>query len=223
MADDPEAPGWQMRLCANVCGPPIARLRFPRRTSLMEREMPLFTRGSLLCFVLGFVRGYLNSSANLDDFMNGGGTFFSGLLALGAIYDSCMINASFFIMFLVWSTTNAVLFDITFSFLPNLLHQSQYWSAPNGWVPYAFALDNVLLLVGAALQLKLAIQAKAILDDALPDWKNQATYGVTGQPGAQAVAQQPLLGNSFGMNRPQAQSSNNSFRAFSGGGQRLGS
>lgn len=205
-----------------MCTPPIPKLHFNNRTAVMDREFPFFWKGTFALLILGFSRSYLNASGLLDDFMSGGTDFFAGLLGLFAIYDCCTMNASFFVMFIVWSVTNAVFFDFLLSFLPNIfVNFSLYWTAPNPWVPYAFLLDNIIMLITCALQLKLSLQAKAMLDAGIPGWQNMVTWGTSQSQGG-SVSQQPLLGQQVRTSATRPQAMGNSFQAFSGGGQRLG-
>mmetsp|Transcript_20750 Transcript_20750/g.65456 ORF Transcript_20750/g.65456 Transcript_20750/m.65456 type:complete len:233 (-) Transcript_20750:59-757(-) len=226
MADEA---GWQRRLCATLCAPPIARLHFSHRTPFAEREFPQFQRRALLCLGLGIARSYLNAQGALNDFMSGGTDLFSAGLALCAVFDVCHMNGSFLAMFIIWALVNAFAFDLIFSLGPNLMHGSMYWSTDGQAA--AFVVDNILILVNTALQVMMARQANAILEDVLPNWKDQITYGVQGRPPPGPAAQQPLLGRPVATSMWRAQppgaaasggSGTQPFRAFSGSGQRLG-
>merc|ERR550525_919478 len=124
--------------------------------------------------------------------MHGGTDLFSAILGLCAVYDVCFMNGSWMAMFLIWARANVVLFDLAFSLGPNLLYNSEYWSS--NLRAAVFLADCALIVGNAALQAKLAMQAKAILEDNVPDWRNQIVYGTGAQP--PAAVQQPLLGQS---------------------------
>eukprot|EP00747_Dinoflagellata_sp_TGD_P021199 gnl/TRDRNA2_/TRDRNA2_128344_c0_seq1.p1 gnl/TRDRNA2_/TRDRNA2_128344_c0~~gnl/TRDRNA2_/TRDRNA2_128344_c0_seq1.p1 ORF type:complete len:278 (-),score=17.07 gnl/TRDRNA2_/TRDRNA2_128344_c0_seq1:169-939(-) len=245
MSDDN---GWQMRLCAAICAPPIHRLRFTHRTAISDKEIPLFDRGLKLLLILGIAHSYLNTVAYLNDFMSGGTDLFAAILGFCAQLDMCAMNGSFYVMFMIWSGTNATLFDIVFSLLPNLLYGLPvggpmddvhvvngtvvHTNATNAheaaassawWRPLAFAADNLILVLVSILQIWLVFRARNILDSVLPDWWNQAVHGTGGLPTSTAGA--PLLGRpppqQSGMRSVQP-SSGSSFVAFGGSGQRLG-
>eukprot|EP00931_Biecheleriopsis_adriatica_P014292 TRINITY_DN116015_c0_g1_i1.p1 TRINITY_DN116015_c0_g1~~TRINITY_DN116015_c0_g1_i1.p1 ORF type:complete len:227 (-),score=33.03 TRINITY_DN116015_c0_g1_i1:29-709(-) len=210
--------GWQMRLCAALCAPPIPRLRFTQRTPLTGRELPLLEREAIALFFLGFLRSYLNASAMLGDFMGGGTDLFSALLAFGALYDACAMNGSFLIMFLIWALTNTVLFNVLLSFGSNVAGASEFMSGPT-WNVIAFLADNLLILVNSGLQVSMCRRTRSVLDEVMPNWRNQMAWGSGGAP--PSASQEPLLGQSaFGARA--AQPAGAAFQAFSGSGQRLG-
>uniref|UniRef100_A0A7S4VJP4 Uncharacterized protein n=1 Tax=Alexandrium monilatum TaxID=311494 RepID=A0A7S4VJP4_9DINO len=219
-----EEPGWQWRLCATLCAPPIASVRFAHRTPLSQRELPQLEKGAILCLGLGLVRSCLNVKASLNDFMSGGTDLFTGILGLCAVHDVCLMNGSFLAMFVLWSMVNAILFDLVFSLGPNLVYPSQYWSSDARIA--AFVADNILILVSAALQVKLCGKAKAILDDVLPNWRDQVVYGSSGAPPPGSAVDQPLLGRPPATVartvQPSGSGASQPFRAFGGSGQRLG-
>jgi len=221
MADES---GWQRRLFASLVGPPIARLHFSTQNGVYSRELPQFTSGASMCLGLGMVRSLLNQTALLDDFLMGGTDLFSAGLAWFAVNDCCMMNASFLVMFLVWSLTNAILFNLFLSFIPNLIHHAIFMSGPGWFRAAAFLADNAVILASSALQLRLAYQARLILNDALPGWSDQVAWGTGGRPGA--TLQQPLLAPAATSARrvqpPSGQRGTEAFRPFSGSGQRLG-
>eukprot|EP00927_Polykrikos_kofoidii_P056736 TRINITY_DN50812_c0_g1_i1.p1 TRINITY_DN50812_c0_g1~~TRINITY_DN50812_c0_g1_i1.p1 ORF type:complete len:241 (+),score=30.45 TRINITY_DN50812_c0_g1_i1:75-797(+) len=220
--------GWKGRLCAMLCSPPIARLNFDWKLQPMARERSKFEIGAGLCVVLGAARAYLNTKGGLNDMMSGGTDLFSAILLLASTNDCCKMNASILVMFLVWSVVNAVLFELVFSLGPHLVHMKNYTTGPYA-KPLLFWADNVLIIVIVVLQLALAKKAKKLLDTALPNWKNQITYGADAPPASadsgMRSAQQPFLaqgGSTSGRaGQPQA-GSGSSFRAFGGTGQRLG-
>jgi len=165
---------------------------------------------------LGIIRNYLNVNSNISDFMSGA-DIFSVLLAYCALQDCCGLNGSFFVMFVIWASTNAVLFNVLLSFLPNLMDPSLYCT--DGYQTFAFIADNVLLLVNSALQLYLVMLAKAVLDEMIPDWNHQMVWGEGLQS---SVMQQPLIGQSWSTTTSVQPQSNTRFEAFSGSGQTLG-
>ncbi|CAJ1385683.1 unnamed protein product [Effrenium voratum] len=191
---DPDA-GWQSRLCATLCAPPLPRLRFLQRTPFIAQQLSGLEREAWICFVLGFLRSTLNSSALLGDFMGGGTDLFAALLAILGIYDVCAMNGSLLIMFLVWAVANVVLFNLLFSFAPNMIHASVMLSSGQS---VAFVADNLLLLFNSGIQ-------------ALPDWRNQMTGTGSGEPLLQAERA-----------APRAARTGPSFQPFAGSGQRLG-
>ncbi|CAJ1456030.1 unnamed protein product [Effrenium voratum] len=79
-------------LCATLCAPPLPRLRFLQRTPFIAQQLSGLEREAWICFVLGFLRSTLNSSALLGDFMGGGTDLFAALLAILGIYDVCAMN-----------------------------------------------------------------------------------------------------------------------------------
>lgn len=213
-----DTPGWQMRLLATICSPPIPRLRFTHRSPSAARTMQEFERGACVCLGLGIVRSYLNQAALLGDFLSGGTDLFAAGLALCASLDCCMMNGSFLIMFMVWAFTNAVLFNVLLSLGPNIVHPAMYLTGP-AWRTFCFVLDSVLILVNSVLQVRLAFQAWSVLDDVLPGWKHMMSG--SGAPSS-ASAVQPLL-----QEPPREGASGagtgGAFRPFHGSGQRLGS
>lgn len=219
--------GWQWRLCATLCLPPVPRVRFDVRNPSLAGRLQLFEKQAAACMVLGFLRTYVVQFGMLNDFLTGGSDVFSAALALFASYDCCACNGSFLFMFLVWSLVNAVLFDFFFSLLSNWANPPD-WSVVGEKVFWALLADSVLILVLAGLQVWMAMLARDILDEAVPHWRNIVTYGSESVPGSSAV-QQPLLrepayevtrGQPQGSGRPAA--GGGSFKAFGGGGQRLG-
>ncbi|CAE8695650.1 unnamed protein product [Polarella glacialis] len=204
-----------------MCAPPIPRMRFAQRTPFVARELPLFERQAFLCLALGFVRSYLNQTANLGDFMGGGTDLFAALLALLATNDCCMMNGSFLIMFLVWALTNAVFFNMLLSLGGNLYHPDYFLNSSDPWRPAAFLADSVLIIINSTLQGYMCLRAHKILDEVLPNWQSQMAWGDGGPPTASA-AQQPLLGPGANASRSAQPTGRPNFQIFGGGGQRLG-
>jgi len=214
-----EESGWQWRLCAAICAPPIPKMRLERRTPAVVSNLKRLETCALVCLVLGLIRGGLNHSQLLGDFMGGGTDIFAALLAFLALYDCCMMNGSFLVMLLVWTLTNAILFDLIFSLGPNVKFGSTYMTSPARSA--AFIVDNILIIVNALLQLFLAKLSKSILDESVPNWSSFAAWGPGGPPDSGGA--QPLLGQPL---RPataqRAPQPTQPLRVFSGSGQRLG-
>ncbi|CAJ1332578.1 unnamed protein product, partial [Effrenium voratum] len=164
------------------------------RTPFIAQQLSGLEREAWICFVLGFLRSTLNSSALLGDFMGGGTDLFAALLAILGIYDVCAMNGSLLIMFLVWAVANVVLFNLLFSFAPNMIHASVMLSSGQS---VAFVADNLLLLFNSGIQ-------------ALPDWRNQMTGTGSGEPLLQAERAAPRAART------------GPFQPFAGSGQRLG-
>lgn len=203
-----------------MCAPPIARMRFTARSPRIVDHLKRFETEALICLGLGALRSYLNQSAWLGDFMGGGTDLFSAGLALCATFDCWSMNGSFLVMFLVWALTNAVLFDLVLSLGGNLANPSFVWSGGDSWRRVSFLADALLIIVNAALQLWMSWRAREMLDEALPNWRNQMAWGEDGGPSA-AAAQQPLLGR-YATTASAGQPPRSDFHAFSGAAQRLG-
>lgn len=222
MAMMSEDVGWQRRLCAKLCAPPVAKLHITRWPPRAAVELARFQKGILCCMFLGFARGYCNNAGLLNDFMGGGTDFFSGLLGMLALYDCCAMNGSFMAMFIIWASVNAVLFDVVFSLGMHLADVPTYTSGPPNRRIF-FWSDNGLIIISACLQLWLCRLAHMMLSEAIPNWLG-ALAGTSTATGSA----QPLLGepqrSGFGSHAPQPQvmSANSGFRAFGGSGQRLG-
>ncbi|CAJ1332577.1 unnamed protein product, partial [Effrenium voratum] len=177
------------------------------RTPFIAQQLSGLEREAWICFVLGFLRSTLNSSALLGDFMGGGTDLFAALLAILGIYDVCAMNGSLLIMFLVWAVANVVLFNLLFSFAPNMIHASVMLSSGQS---VAFVADNLLLLFNSGIQVKMCQRVRKILDEALPDWRNQMTGTGSGEPLLQAERAAPRAART------------GPFQPFAGSGQRLG-
>lgn len=221
-----EEDGWQWRLCAQICAPPIHKIHVVRWSPRATVELRRFQNGILLCFIIGFVRTYAVQAALLGDFMNGGGDFFAALLGLLSLYDCCASNGSLLAMFIIWATTNAVVFDIVFSLGPHLCDISLYTDGQPSRAVWFWA-DNGFIVLNAGLQLWLVWLARSILAIDVPDWMNRITYGSGAEEYGSAA--QPLMGqpprSAMGSRAPQplvmGGGSGGGFRAFGGSGQRL--
>ncbi|CAE7804987.1 DSPTP1, partial [Symbiodinium microadriaticum] len=103
------------------------------------------------------------------------------------------------------------------SFASNMTHASDYLSASVAdAAKIGFFVDNFLILVDSAIQLRMCRRARQVLDEALPDWRNQMTGSGSGQS---SPAREPLL---EGSTPSQSRGGGSSFQPFSGSGQRLG-
>eukprot|EP00435_Cladocopium_sp_Y103_P019291 s2565_g4.t1 len=69
---------------------------------------------------------------------------------------------SFLIMFLVWGCANIILFNLFLSFAPNMLYISQRFEM----TPFAFTVDNLLMIFNSILQAQMCLRARQILDQA---------------------------------------------------------
>lgn len=58
------------------------------------RSMSWLRLEAFVCFFLGFVRSWLNSSFFLGDFLGGGTDLFGALLALCGVYNACAMNGA---------------------------------------------------------------------------------------------------------------------------------
>eukprot|EP00928_Gymnodinium_smaydae_P012976 TRINITY_DN14741_c0_g2_i1.p1 TRINITY_DN14741_c0_g2~~TRINITY_DN14741_c0_g2_i1.p1 ORF type:complete len:251 (+),score=68.40 TRINITY_DN14741_c0_g2_i1:59-811(+) len=216
-----ENAGWQGRLCAAVCAPPLPKLRFDPRNAVVAPELQFLRRGAWGCLALGVVRAYLNQKAVMSDFMGGGTDTFAGILGLMAAEDCCGVNGTFYVMFLVWAVTNAILFDLILSLGGNLATSIQLYTGNGGTRAMLFWTAEVVTVVAALLQLWMAARTRRLLNQAIPGWFDQ----ISGSSSSSSVPpqQQPLLGGGNAVapaqQRPMA---NDTFRAFGGSGQRLG-
>ncbi|CAJ1332580.1 unnamed protein product, partial [Effrenium voratum] len=96
---------------------------------------------------------------------------------------------------------------VLFSFAPNMIHASVMLSSGQS---VAFVADNLLLLFNSGIQVKMCQRVRKILDEALPDWRNQMTGTGSGEPLLQAERAAPRAART------------GPFQPFAGSGQRLG-
>eukprot|EP00933_Yihiella_yeosuensis_P041750 TRINITY_DN3615_c1_g3_i1.p1 TRINITY_DN3615_c1_g3~~TRINITY_DN3615_c1_g3_i1.p1 ORF type:complete len:257 (+),score=37.42 TRINITY_DN3615_c1_g3_i1:40-771(+) len=215
---DPDE-GWQWRLAKKLCSPPIATLRFTNRSPFVDSSLVMLEKQAFACIAMGFVRGYLNNTALLGDFMGGGTDMFTGMLAIFACYDFWQMNGSLLIMMLVWGVTNAAFFNVTLTLFPNMMYFVDYAGTKSWWLFFCFIADNILLIVNSANQASMCARVNSILNEVLPNWKNQMAYGANaGSSPPMAAYQQPFLPQPVATTRTQAPA----FSTFSGSGQRLG-
>ena len=70
-------------------------------------------------------------------------------------------------MFLVWASANVLLFNLLFSLMPSLLYHTAFATEP-----FAFTVDNLLLVFNSILQAQMCLRCRGILDEARnkADW-----------------------------------------------------
>eukprot|EP00929_Paragymnodinium_shiwhaense_P044993 TRINITY_DN23044_c0_g1_i3.p1 TRINITY_DN23044_c0_g1~~TRINITY_DN23044_c0_g1_i3.p1 ORF type:complete len:225 (+),score=14.41 TRINITY_DN23044_c0_g1_i3:44-718(+) len=218
MASSDEEAGWQWRLCAAICAPPIHKLHMTAHPNLQK----LYSWAICLACT-GLLRSAVINGALLGDFLSGGTDFFAALLTFCAVFDLCSMNGSYLVMFLVWAWVNMVLFDIIFSLLPNLQNAGTYFGGYASSQKVPFIIDNILICLNAWIQYKMIGLAKAALDERIPNWRNDMVYG---QDSGGSQRQEPFLprpAGSFTGMRPAQPPAQQNFQLFGGSGQRLGS
>lgn len=209
-----EEEGWQGRLCATLCAPPIPRLQLDSSAPGLQDRLSRFDKAVWVLLLLGILRSSVVQRFLLADFMQGGTDFFGAILGLLASAPCCAANGSLLVAFLVWTIVNVILFELIFSLGPDLIALcSDDAKAP-------LLLDIVLMLSSVVLQAWLFRAAHEILQLALPDWMNLVA-GTSSSNSSQGLGQaflEPPRQVAMGVSTQRQ-----TIQPFSGSGQRLGS
>lgn len=185
-----------------------------------------FNKGIIVLFVLGLARGSVITHGGPKDFQMAGNDTFAALIGSIALNNCCSCNGTSLVIFMIWATFSSVFCNLLFSLAPNILNASEYQGPMN-----LFIIDNLLLIASSSLQLYLVWLAKQILSEGAPNWQNDVVYGPSYGGGGQVSLTQPFmpqpqqqrtLGNAWGQSQAP-QPASDSFRAFRGSGQTLGS
>lgn len=222
--------GWMRRLCVKLCCTlPVHKVRLPDRLpENSRRKLRHFRLGVQALLLFGILRTWVISHGGPQDFQLGGNDVFAALLGLLAVFDLCGCSASALGIFIVWSLTSSIAFNVLLSLVPNVLHVADYDELPEAsW--WYFLADAFLIVVNSSLQLFLAWCANGILNESVPTWKNDFVYGPAYGGAGQVNLMEPFMGQAPSSGAASASqprgwtSSADALRPFGGRGTSLGS